>query len=322
MFRGSVMEETKVNPFLKLKKLKNLRVSIRFNNSCIFDFVNSLPSDVLRKVDFDVHGAGDDLIHDENSFLHNQRKLEVLRIVLKTPASEIDKKFCLLSKFQKLQYFEIYPNGNSVLHCLNKISLPNLTTLTISQLDLNNFPVSTMKTLQQRLPKLESLVFRQCPSNFVNTILEQFQGLKSLKFHSDYSETIYVFQEGLSHENLKSLTIEFTEKTGDISKLLSSCKNLNFLELKMYDGIANEIFEDVFKVLPSLTFLKISRLVCMSSALLDILKAHGKNLEAFSCRCMSTEEGITEDFIRHEFKHQFKITEFSRHFLQLKNQDS
>lgn len=324
----AMKETTEDNSVLNLKKLRSLHVSGK--DSKILEVFNYLPRDVLQKVY--LLGAKDPflpqaiilfaehLVHDEKSFLYNQRSLEEMTFRLKKPANGIDNEFCLLSKFQKLRSLDIYlSDPNNDLYCFKTIFLPNLTTLTLrGAVNLNNFPISTMKALQQGLPKLENFVFTCCPRNFLNTILAQFQGLKSLEFFSWFDATEYIFQEGLAHENLKSLVVG--ENDGELLKLLSACKNLNYLELKTYKGIVNEtMIEEILKHLSSLTSLKITY-TSLTSALWDIIKTHGKNLNYFSSRC-KCEKIITVEPIREKLGHQFKIIEFSYSsgMLQMKN---
>lgn len=178
----SVIEETaEVNTVLNLRKLRSLR--IYSNNSRIYDVFNYLPSDVLRKLTLQIEDPIEDQIYIQNSFWHKQVNLEVMAVQLPRTLNEVDSKICPLSRFQELRTLKIYKvGGNNALPCFNTIFLPNLTTLTLEGcIDLNSLPISTMKALQQGLPKLELFVLLCCPNNFVNTILEQFQMLKSLQ---------------------------------------------------------------------------------------------------------------------------------------------
>lgn len=315
IFSSKAEKETTVdNTVLNLKKLRNVCT----DNSRIYKVFNYLPSDILRKVD--VSRVESDLIHDKNSFLQNQRNIEEMVIDLKPPANGIDHKLCPLSKFKKLRSLDIRSwGGKNYLHCIEKNFLPNLTTLKLGgSTNWDRLPISTMKAIQ---PKLKKLVLRRYSNNFLNLILQEFDGLNSLEFYSNSSYTKeYVYQEGLSHENLKSLSVKVVGKTEEILKLIGSCRNLNLIDLvKM--RVESETIEDILNLLPNLTSLKISCTPRLSLSLLDILKTHGKSLTFFDCCYDDIEEGITEDFIRHEFKHQFQIIQvsFSSRILQMKN---
>jgi hypothetical protein len=253
--------------------------------------VNAICNELTLLVDLDIGHLRVDRDEPENYELWKLRNLKNLRIGVNY-GTEIEHNF------------------------LNLIRSDSVEKLTIS-VEINEW---TVKQLAVNFPRLT--YFRiSCYSsfNFVNAIIKNLPNLEYLRLFTSNDDTFF-FQNGLKHNNLKSLNLDL-KNTDDIElpKLINCCEKLEELEITSWN-IKFSLLEQI-KV-PKLKSLKLQLNYDPAKRgffeLIDLkivadFKKYCKKLSVFNFTFCANGDSVKLEMIEKEFKEIFskvKVTKF------------
>lgn len=197
----------------------------------------------------------------------------------------------------------------SLEHLIVSCKDNRLTELTMTQIGLN-------------FPQLKSLqLVSKSPLNIINAIFQNCENLKSLTWYSLDSE-VYKFQEGLSHDKLEFLQLEwcFINVNDEFLKLFGCCESLKHLTGTL--ALSEESLIEIFKMQPNLTTFRVhtNKSVIITQKVVNAIKENGNKLEWFRLSPCTLSNEIKPEMFTEEFKALFEIIKISNNRLEMKNE--
>lgn len=182
-------------------------------------------------------------------------------------------------------------------------------------------PLSAFATLGTNLPQLKELNFISVSTvNVVNSIIQFFPNLERLEFDNTVRDEpdLYVFQDGLVHENLKTLKIlESSREEQNFPQLIACCKKLEKLVTTLCkDGAC---LMNVLTLSPNLDAISLvtpdgfrpDRVITLEYV--SALKSFGKKLTKFHTD-YARFDGVTAESLKKDFEHQFSYMNLGKSF--------
>jgi hypothetical protein len=194
---------------------------------------------------------------------------------------------------------------NNFLSLLKNDSVEELTVYGILNLD-----ELTIKQLAINLPRLKELeITSESSINIVNAIIQNFTNLEVLKFETVHLDG-YNFCDGLKHENLKSLYLNWrrVDQFIELPKFIKCCKKLENLSIS--SPMSGLSLLETLKA-SNLNYLKLDSSSHCTFVTIDLkfladFKEHCKNLKKFTCTPCVSIKNVTTEMIKEEFKDLFR----------------